>query len=143
MKTSLGSRTATMLVLALATCMTVSVRADEAEDKAVKNIEKMGGIITRDEKAKGKPIVTVGITRDNVTDALLKHLAGLKTLQTLDLSFTKVTDAGLKHLAGLKELLAVGLRGTKVTDAGLKELAGLKKLQTLGLAVTKVTDAGL
>jgi hypothetical protein len=33
-----------------------------------------------------------------VTDAGLKELAGLKSLQSLDLSRTKVTDAGLKEL---------------------------------------------
>jgi hypothetical protein len=33
-----------------------------------------------------------------VTDAGLKELAGLKSLQALDLTFTKVTDAGLKEL---------------------------------------------
>ena len=34
-----------------------------------------------------------------VTDARLKELAGLKTLQTLDLADTEVTDAGLKEIA--------------------------------------------
>ena len=78
-----------------------------------------------------------------MTDALLKELAGFKSLQNLDLRFTRVTDAGLKELADLKSLQTLDLDDTKVTDAGLKELAGLKSLQTLGLASTKVTDAGL
>jgi hypothetical protein len=42
--------TGAVLVLALAPWMTVSVRADEAEDKAVKAIKKLGGYITRKEK---------------------------------------------------------------------------------------------
>jgi hypothetical protein len=119
MKTTRWSLTGAALLLALTT---VPVRADEAEDKAVKAIEKLGGIITRDEKVKGKPIVSVGITRDDVTDALLKHLAGLKQLQTLDLSLTKVTDAGLKHLAGLKQLRLLDLDHTRVTDKGEADL---------------------
>ena len=74
--------------------------------------------------------------RDNeeITDAGLKELAGLKNLQRLDLSGTKITDAGLKELAGLKSLQTLDLAATQVTDAGLKELAGLKSLQSLNLA---------
>ena len=45
-----------------------------------------------------------------------------------------MTDAGLKELAGLKSLQSLNLQHTKVTDAGLKELAGLKSLQTLDLS---------
>src|SRR5438093_6762019 len=48
----------------------------------------------------------------------------------LDLSFTDLTDAGLKELAGLKSLEMLGIGSTQVTDTGLKELAGLKSLQT-------------
>ena len=47
-----------------------------------------------------------------MTDAGLKELAGLKSLQTLNLSNTKVTDAGLKELAGLKSLQALDLNDT-------------------------------
>ena len=34
---------------------------------------------------------------------------------------TRVTDAGVKELAGLKSLQTLDLRDTQVTDAGLKE----------------------
>ncbi len=78
-----------------------------------------------------------------MTDAGLKQLAGLKSLQALYLAGTQVTDAGLKELAGLKSLQTLDFRGTQVTDAGLKELAGLKSLQRLYLNHTKVTGVGL
>jgi hypothetical protein len=78
-----------------------------------------------------------------LTDAGLKELAGLKNLRGLYLFYAPVTDAGLKELAGLKNLQALDLSHTQVTDAGLKELAGLKSLQALNLGWTKVTDAGL
>ena len=48
-----------------------------------------------------------------------------------------MTDAGLKELAGLKSLQMLNLDSTKVTDAGLKELAGLKSLQTLNLGAPR------
>ena len=43
-----------------------------------------------------------------------------------------MTDAGLKELAGLKSLQTLNLTNTQVTDAGLKELAELKSLQIAG-----------
>src|SRR5262249_33382989 len=96
----------------------------------------------------------------------LKHLAGLKQLQFLNLDRTRVTDAGLKHLAGLKlkslrippsAMTDLGLKNYlaaveeahppspflyQVTDQGLKELARFKNLERLGLG-KNVTDAGL
>ncbi len=72
-----------------------------------------------------------------VTDAGLKELAGLKSLQALYLAGTQVTDAGLKELAGLKSLQILDLRGTKVTDAGLKELAGLRACKVCTLLAAR------
>jgi Leucine-rich repeat (LRR) protein len=142
LKTTHRTLTGAALVLALAPWMAVSIRADEAEDNAVAAIEKLNGRITRGQKAKGKPIVGVDLSGTKLTDAGLKHLAGLKQLQWLLLSFNKVTDAGLKHLAGLKQLQWLDLSHTKVTDGGLKHLAGLKQLQWLDLTNTQVTDQG-
>ena len=73
-------------------------RADEAEDKAVAFVKKLGGSVDRDEKAPGKPVVEVFLSNTKVTDAGLKELAALKSLTDLNLSNTKVTDAGLKEL---------------------------------------------
>jgi hypothetical protein len=78
-----------------------------------------------------------------LTDEGLKELAGMKKLQGLYLFYARVTDAGLKELAGLKDLRALDLSHTQVKGAGLKELAGLKRLRALNLAYTKVPDAGL
>ena len=91
------------------------------------------------------PAVPFGLDfyNSSVTDAGLKQLAGLPSLQSLHLGSTKVGDAGLKELAALNSLQALDIRKTLVTDAGLKELARLKGLQLLILAGTKVTDAGL
>ena len=47
-----------------------------------------------------------------------------------------MTDAGLKELVGLKSLQALALHRTQVTDVPMKELAGLKTLQSLGLGQT-------
>jgi internalin A len=124
-------------------CLCSPIQADDAEDKAVAFVEKLDGTVTRDEKAPGKPVLTVNLSYTKVTDAGLKELAALQNLNTLNLRGTQVTDAGLKELAPLKTLTTLRLGKTDVTDAGLKELAALKNLTTLGLSETKVTDVGL
>jgi internalin A len=53
---------------------------------------------------------------------VVKELASLKSIGSLELSFTKVTDAGAKKLAAFKHLYWLDLTQTKVTDAGIKEL---------------------
>ena len=99
-----------------------SARADDAEDKAVAFVEKLGGKVTRDEKVPGKPVVTVSLHRSEVTDAGLKELAPLKNLTELSLIGADITDAGLKTLAGFKQLTKVYLSSPKVTKEAVKEL---------------------
>ncbi len=74
--------------------------AGPTEGRAVQAIQKLGGRITRDGKAKGEPVVGVDLARTTVTDAGLKEPAGLKQLQTLDLGRTLVTNAGCKSGPG-------------------------------------------
>src|SRR5207253_160541 len=115
-------------------------RADEA--MAIEAIKKLGGRVEVDAKRPGQPVVGVDLDNTKVTDAGLKVLKELKSLQFLDLG-DKVTDAGLKELRELKNLQTLYLNGTKVTDTGLKELKDLKNLRTLEVAFTAVTDAGV
>src|SRR3954452_8589773 len=114
-----------------------TVRDDES---AVKAIGKLGGKVTRDDKQHGNPVVRVDLGNTQVTDADLKDLKELQSLQELSLGGTKVTDTGLKQLKDLKSLHVLYLTRTKVTGTGLKEL---KSLQTLLLYDSKVTDVGL
>jgi len=76
----------------------VASRADDAEDKAVAFVEKVGGKVTRDEKMPGKPVVTLSLNDRRITDAGLKELAPLTNLTELNLFGTKVTDAGVREL---------------------------------------------
>jgi hypothetical protein len=55
------------------------------------------------------------------------QLAGLKSLDKLELRALDVTDVGLKELAELKNLKSLALASTKITDAGVKELARAHK----------------
>jgi Leucine-rich repeat (LRR) protein len=130
--------------------------ADGNDRKAVEWVLSLGGTMTIDD---GKERVVKAVTdlpagpwtmrhviltnNQQVDDAGLKVLAGLKRLNALDLHATQLTDTGVKELAGLKSLTWLSLYGTNVTDTGVKELAGLKNLRMLNLHSTKVTDAGL
>jgi internalin A len=138
-------------VLGLLLTSSVPARADDAEDKAVKIVEKLGGRVTRDDKQPGKPVVGVDFAFSRVGDADLKELTALKSLNTLLLYETAVTDEGLKALANLDNLIELGLgggqrenpNGPQVTNTGLKQLAGIKKLTKLYLRGKKITDASL
>jgi len=103
---------------------------------------------------------------DPVSDAGLSHIAGLTTLERLDLDHTvvtdeglaglakipgilnlrlppQITDAGVKHLGTMTSLVKLNLDTTGVTDAGVSHLVNLPALQSLGLNETRVTDAAL
>ena len=74
----------------------------------------------------------------------MKELAGLTELRLLDLSHAKISDAGLRHLAGLRRLQSLRLYDVaNVTDAGLAHLKGLTDLRELNLGITSVTGEGM
>jgi hypothetical protein len=83
------------------------------------------------------------IQSENVTDAGLAHLDGLRSLNALTLMCDKITDAGLAHLVGLQGLKHLELQSLKITDAGLPHLQSLHSLEGLTLATGGVTEAGL
>ena len=60
------------LSLAPVLCWAAEPKADEA--KAIAEIEKLGGKVTRDEKSPGKPVIEVDLSDSKVTDAGLERL---------------------------------------------------------------------
>src|SRR5438309_417838 len=116
---------------------------EDAQVRALRTVEVLGGKITRDNIVSGKPVVAVDLHGCLLTGARLKELTAFKELRTLNLNGTQVTEAGLKGLAGMKGLQLLNLSCVQVTDVGLKELAGLRGLQSLNLCWTEVTDTGL
>lgn len=68
-------------------------------------------------------LVAIDLHRDgNLTDKDLGRLAGLSTLEALDLSQTQISDAGLTRLTEVACLNRVNLEGTRVTDDGIRHL---------------------
>jgi len=85
--------------------------------------------------------------RDGFGDAELGRLAvdfACTNVTHLDLSYTHVTDAELARLAGLTSLEDLDLCDcTDVTDAGLAHIAWLKSLRKLDQSGTRATRAGV
>ena len=59
-----------------------------------------------------------------LADDDLKHLAGLRTVRSLNLNFNKaITDAGLVHLMGMTQLTYLDLRNTDVNEPAVSRLS--------------------
>ncbi len=118
-------------------------RPNKEQGLAIAEIQRLGGKVTFDEEAQGKPIYAVDFSETNIGDDALKSVAGLTELKVLILARTQVTDSGLKRIEGLTQLRHLILYDTPVTDAGLEHTEPLVHLETLDLSNTQVTDAGL
>jgi hypothetical protein len=79
----------------------------------------------------------------DIDDDALARFDGMNALTMVSLRDSRgVTDAGLKHLAGLTNLESLDLHGLPVTDDGLKHLEGLQNLRSLDMTNTRVTPEG-
>jgi Leucine-rich repeat (LRR) protein len=70
-----------------------------------------------------------------VTDAWLKHLAGMETLRTLALTESDIADGDFGRLKNLHTLI---LHGQAVEGVGIKNLSKLEQLRDLRLCLDKV-----
>ena len=61
----------------------------------------------------------------------------------LNLNLPRVTDAGMKHIAGLPNLNDLSLFQHVLTDEGIGRIDRLPKLQSLNLYGTQLTNVGL
>ena len=124
------------------------IAGDIDESQAVREIERLGGKLTRNEKLPGRPVTQVDFeTNSEFSDQDLRLLKSFVELTTLELSNTKVCGthikgAGLIELRGLKKLASLSLWSSQISDAGLVQLQDFKSLTTLILAKTEITDAG-
>src|SRR5438067_1016240 len=79
-------------------CWPASPAPRSATALAAAELERVGAHITRDQEQSDKTIVRVDLNGHRVTDATLKKLTALTSLQALSLVTTQVTPAGLKEL---------------------------------------------
>jgi hypothetical protein len=79
-----------------------------------------------------------------ITDGGLKAVECLTELEDVTLvGDLSLTDAGLRHFAGLRQLRKLMITNCPVTDAGIDELSGLTHLESLWLTDTQITDRAL
>jgi tetratricopeptide (TPR) repeat protein len=83
------------------------------------------------------------LERTQITDAGLEYLRGLTNITDLSFADTRITDVGLVHLNRLTALRALNLTNTQVTGVAFEHLTDLTNLKELDLTSTQITDAGL
>ena len=102
----------------------------------------------------GDHVWGLALVNTSVTDAGLRHLAGLPHIRNLALGSAdpsprapaapeRFTDAGLVHLKGLTSLSNLQLGGLPISDAGLAAINDLPNLGGLYLWRTQVHGLGL
>lgn len=126
-----------------ATQATTPSFSHKAEQAAITQIQKKGGVVQVDETSSDKPAVLVTLDGQQWGDADLVLLRDLSSLGVLSLKSSSVTDKGLAQLPGKEHIQVLLLNGTHITDAVLKSLQGFGKLERLDLSDTGVTDAGM
>ena len=106
--------------------------------KVLKKLPKLRGLSLSGQTGKSPP-------RGNgrITDAGLREIAALTSLESLDLRANRITDHGLKELRSLTKLRSLDLSMTAITDDGLRELQSLKHLESLRIWDVGLTDAAL
>ncbi len=122
----MATRFRSPLAVLIVAAACAGLRADViVEAVAVRTVQHLGGTLTRDHAADGRPVRSVDLSGCFQTaDADLKELTALAHLRTLSLAGCRqITDAGLKELSALPELRALDLTDcTGVTDAGVADL---------------------
>jgi hypothetical protein len=105
-------------------------------------------------KTYGDRVWGLSLVNTSVTDAGLRHVAGLPHIHQLGLgsgdptpragpSLNRFTDAGLVHLKSLTSLQNLQLGGLPITDAGLDSIKDLPELGGLYLWRTRVRGQSL
>jgi len=84
-------------------------------------------------------------TNCGVTNADLRHLAKLTSLEEVYLAGERVGDAGLKHLRDLPRLEYLALYGRGFTDKGMVYVKDIPSLRILSFheSLCRITDTGL
>ena len=78
-----------------------------------------------------------------VSDTALDHIAGITTLETLDVGSVMLTDVSLERLTVLPHLKALSIGGNELGDAGLQALRQMPGLTFLDLSGRQGTDSNV
>ena len=79
-----------------------------------------------------------------ITDTGIAAIAGLRSLEDLQLGYAGLTNAGMTTIGEFANLRTLDLQHTQISDTGLANLKGLKKLTWIALVGdSQVTNGGL
>lgn len=90
-----------------------------------------------------KHLRSLNLRGTKITDATLDFLAGVPTLESLDIGWAQITDTGLEHLSALTNLRRLSMGGNKLTDTSLQFLRQMPQIEYLDVGGTQRTDSGL
>ncbi len=92
-------------------------------------------------------IHSLWLSRSDITDAALDHLATASSLSKLHLRSTRITDDGLRQFQPGPPPQFLDLCCTEISDNGLRHMAELEELQYPGITIdldgSRVTMAGV
>jgi internalin A len=74
------------------------------------------------------------------SDTALEHIAGITSIESLDVGSTLMTDVGLERLSTLTDLKELTMGGNELGDAGLQALRQLPTLKYLDLSGRQGND---
>lgn len=90
-----------------------------------------------------KQLRGINLRGTRITDSTLEFLAGVPTLEWLDIGWAQITDTGLDHLVSLTNLRRLTMGGNKLTDTSLQFLRQMPQMEYLDVGGTQRTDSGL
>src|SRR5258708_26076384 len=101
-----------LLTAAVLPARVVSPPNEFDESKVIRQLERLGGKVERDETLPTRPVVRVSVIGTDFTNADLELLTLFKDLKVLYANRTKVSDGGLVHLKRLTNLTTLYLGDT-------------------------------
>src|SRR4051794_11476226 len=91
-----------IIIVALVSICGSDLQGAETDERIVCSIEELGGIVTRDASAPGKPVIKVELGSGGMSDVVL--FQSLSELRELNIAFSGVTDEGLKNIKKLPKI---------------------------------------
>lgn len=91
----------------------------------------------------GLNILTLHLRDQAVSDAGLKALEGMKSIQQLAVSCNTLSDEAVDSMITMRKLMVVDLSCTGISDDALQKLSALPQIQGLGIDQTQATETGL
>jgi hypothetical protein len=161
---------ASVLTVVCGCCGATAQPEPEAEDRAERQLKKLGVVCKHGSEAPDKSIVEIFVPGNDVemsaadyaglrafkrlkkvvfsgcfiTDEFLEHLADLRLIEEMELRACSVSDEGLRWLKDLDKLRHLSITvGRSVTDRGIRYIAKMKNLEKLELMDTQVTGKTL